>query len=88
MRNVEIKIKGRVQGVGFRYHTCQVARELGIKGYVKNLSDGSVFIEASSASENMDKFINWCHLGPRLAVVESVQVFDTNSKEFKEFNVQ
>ena len=54
IKNVSIKVKGRVQGVGYRYNTMVKARELGIKGYVKNERDGSVLMEVEGNQENLD----------------------------------
>jgi len=45
-KHVNITVKGRVQGVGFRYSAMEAAEELGIKGFVRNMPDGSVYIEA------------------------------------------
>lgn len=48
---------GHVQGVGFRYTTLQVAKEFEVAGYVKNLADGRVQIEAEGRSRTVDEFI-------------------------------
>lgn len=48
---------GRVQGVGFRYSTLQVAREYEVSGYVKNLMDGRVQLEAEGRPEEIEAFI-------------------------------
>ncbi|MGC9451557.1 MAG: acylphosphatase [Oceanipulchritudo sp.] len=48
---------GRVQGVGFRYSTLQVAREYDVSGYVKNLSDGRVQLEAEGDEREVRAFI-------------------------------
>jgi len=88
MRNIEIIIKGRVQGVGFRYHTKQIAQELSIKGYVRNLYDGSVNIFASGLSDDIDRFIKWCRDGPRMALVESIQIIEMDEKEFNDFSIR
>jgi acylphosphatase len=49
---IKIKVFGYVQGVFFRYTTRKVARTLGLKGFVKNLPDGSVYIEAEGLMIN------------------------------------
>lgn len=56
MQRWEIKAIGRVQGVGFRYFVWKLAKEYGINGYVRNLSDGSVFIIADSEKHVIDSF--------------------------------
>jgi len=48
---------GRVQGVGFRYSALQVAREFEVAGYVANLPDGRVQLEAEGAADEVDRFI-------------------------------
>lgn len=73
-------ISGRVQGVGFRYHTRETARGLGIKGYVRNRRDGTVEVMAEGEEEALRQFLSWLHTGPRLAQVEKV---DTNWESFK-----
>jgi acylphosphatase len=88
MRNVEILIKGRVQGVGFRYHTCKAAEEFNINGFVRNLPDRSVYILATGVDDDMEKFINWCHFGPGMAMVESVKVKDTTAIEYNSFSIK
>lgn len=64
-----IRIQGRVQGVSFRYATLQKAKELGVNGYVQNKADGSVFVFASGAKDDVHKLIEWCYQGPSLAKV-------------------
>jgi acylphosphatase len=83
-----IIVSGIVQGVGFRYHTVRIARSMGIKGYVKNLPDGSVFIEAEAFDHQVEKFILWCSEGPSRASVNEVSVSDAQLKNFTGFDVR
>lgn len=87
MKSIAIRIYGRVQGVGFRYHAQQVAQENGIAGMVKNMIDGSVYIEASGADSDIDTFIDWCRKGPRWAYVEQVDISDMNDKGYPGFTI-
>jgi acylphosphatase len=61
---LKIHVKGRVQGVGFRWSTVREAKMAGIKGFVRNMSDGSVYIEAEGSAEQLCKFVEWCKRGP------------------------
>ena len=70
--NYKIRVAGRVQGVGFRFETKRMARVYGLKGFVKNLPDGSVLIEAEGEEEQLRNFILWCKKGPAHARVDEV----------------
>ena len=83
----KIKISGRVQGVGFRYAASTHARYQGIKGIVKNLGDGSVYIEAEGTRNQLDEFVKWCRKGPGFGSVESVLVDVGPLKNYKKFNI-
>jgi acylphosphatase len=52
---------GRVQGVGFRYAALQVAREFEVSGFVANLPDGRVVLEAEGAPDEVKAFISAVH---------------------------
>ena len=82
-----IRITGRVQGVGFRYSARSVANSFGIKGVVKNMPDGAVYIEAEGTLTRMEDFIAWCNEGPPLAVIQFVDVYDGEVVGFREFVV-
>lgn len=69
----KIIVEGVVQGVGFRYHTILKANELGVFGYVRNESDGSVYIEAEGEENSVQQFTEWCRVGPRWARVTRVE---------------
>ena len=84
----QIIIKGKVQGVFFRKFTKSAANSFGIKGFVKNQTDGSVYIEASGENEKMEQFIQWCHKGPDNARVENVSVNEIPIKEFSSFEIK
>ena len=66
----KIYVRGLVQGVGFRWNASREARNRGITGYVKNMSDGSVYIEAEGHREQLRAFVEWCRIGT--GYVESV----------------
>ena len=69
-------IGGRVQGVGFRYFTEDVARREGILGWVQNRPDGRVEAAAEGDAESVERFERAIRHGPRGARVDSVEVFD------------
>ena len=74
MRNCRCIVKGRVQGVWFRRYTQQVANELGIGGYVRNLPDGSVEVVASVPDEVWETFLAALRKGPPLARVDEIDI--------------
>lgn len=71
---VRAVVAGRVQGVWFRESCRHEAERLGVTGWVHNLRDGSVEIEAQGNRAAVDALVAWAHEGPRLAIVESVTV--------------
>jgi len=73
-KSVILTIYGHVQGVGFRYFVMQKAEYLGINGFVKNQSNGNVYIEAEGEPEILELFILACQQGPSHAWVEKVDV--------------
>jgi acylphosphatase len=83
-----IRISGRVHGVGFRYSAKSMASFIGIKGYVRNLPNGDVFIEAEGSSSQLEEFIKWCRQGPPRAVIKFVDVYDGEVVGFEEFEVR
>ena len=80
-----LKIHGLVQGVYYRQSTVEKALELGIKGTVRNCVDGTVEVVAEGDPEKIKMFIDWCHLGPRGAKVESVDINEQPLKNFSNF---
>jgi len=67
-------IHGRVQGVNFRYYTRQIARSLGLVGYVQNLADGTVQVVAQGEQNALRQLLSWLHKGPSWARVTRVNV--------------
>ena len=65
-------VKGRVQGVWFRETTRREAVSLGISGWVRNLSDGTVEVLAEGGEDGMVEFVSWCHKGPSSANVKQI----------------
>ncbi|MFC5077669.1 Acylphosphatase [Vibrio thalassae] len=68
----KVIVKGMVQGVGFRYHTCHEGLKLGLTGYAKNLYDGSVEVVACGDKGRVEALCEWLTQGPRTATVDSV----------------
>lgn len=64
MLNYRITISGRVQGVGFRWSVYQLAQQLGVSGFVRNLPTGQVYIEAQGDSATLDRFTDRLAAGP------------------------
>jgi acylphosphatase len=87
---IEVIIKGRVQGVGFRFFTEDIANSLGIKGYVRNLYNGnSVEVVAEGEKTKLEKFIKQLKIGPPSAKVENVDIkWSTYKNEFNKFSIR
>jgi acylphosphatase len=82
-------VKGRVQGVSFRYYTQRRAVELGLTGYVRNLWDRSVEVVAEGPRLRIDELVAYLHAGPRAAFVSQVEVkWATPIGEFSRFEVR
>jgi acylphosphatase len=70
----EIIVKGKVQKVGFRDHVQEIARNLGVKGYVENMKDGSVKIICEAEEDTLKKFIQQINIKTDLITVENVEI--------------
>ena len=83
----QARVKGRVQGVGFRYSTVQEAQRLGLKGWVKNISQGDVEVWAEGPEKKLSIFLAWLRKGPPYSRVNSVEKDDRKPKGYSDFNV-
>ncbi|WP_300368065.1 acylphosphatase [Brachyspira sp.] len=78
MFKVDITLKGRVQGVGFRYYAKQIADEMKIGGKVWNNYDGSVeVIGYLETKAQIDEFVDKIKIGPQMSSVKEVNVVIT-----------
>jgi acylphosphatase len=88
-KRLHLWVSGRVQGVFYRASTAQLARQLGLTGWVRNLPDGRVEIVAEGEAESLQKLLSWCRLGPPAAQVDSLAVEEeAYTGEFSEFSIQ
>jgi len=88
MKTINIKVHGNVQGVYFRQYAKEEAVRLHLTGWVRNLADGTVEIVATGEQQNLDSFVQWCHRGSPLAVVNKVVVTDSPLNNFTSFEIQ
>ena len=79
------RVSGVVQGVFFRASTQTAARDLGISGYAKNCTDGTVEVLACGEAQAVDKLLQWLWRGPDLALVESVDCQAEAAQDLKGF---
>jgi acylphosphatase len=84
----KIRITGRVQGVGFRWRAAHEAWKTGINGFVKNMSDGSVYIEAEGFSYQLNTFVAWCRKGPGTGFVDDVEIETCPPADFRDFTIE
>lgn len=83
----KITVKGIVQGVFYRRTTLEKAEEIGVFGWVMNLKNGDVYIEAEATKEILDLFLEYCHKGPEKAIVSSVEYEIGNLENFEKFEI-
>lgn len=81
MKQVHMIVEGTVQGVGFRYSAQEKAKEFNVYGWVKNLDNGSVEIEAEGKDDNVDAYVEAIKHGPSpYAKVSNVLLTETNNE--------
>ena len=89
MKTNHAVIKGKVQGVFFRASMQRTARALGLSGWVRNLSDGSVEAVWEGTESNTAAMLDWCRQGPPGAVVREVEVTEEPySGDYTDFSVR
>lgn len=89
MKRVWIIVYGKVQGVFFRANAKKAAIGLGLNGFAKNLSDGSVEVIAEGQEDKLKELIEYCRKGPERAQVSKIDVkFLKATGEFKGFEVR
>jgi acylphosphatase len=74
MKRIHAKVTGLVQGVFFRASTRDTARTLGLNGWVRNMPDGSVELEAEGPEDRISQLVIWLNQGPQYARVGNVEV--------------
>ena len=85
---VHFNITGHVYGVYYRDATCKKAKQLGLTGRVKNLSDGSVDVIVCGKEEKINLLASWFYVGPAAARVSSVSAEDVEWQEFDDFVIK
>ena len=69
MKRFKLQVYGKVQGIGYRYHAVMLARAYGIRGFVQNMPNKSVIIEAEGEYDDLKRFLKECKEGPAHAYV-------------------
>jgi acylphosphatase len=71
-----LTVRGRVQGVGYRYAMAGAAKAIGVDGWVRNRRDGTVEVFVQGEAAAVERVIDWCRRGPPAAHVTAVDVAD------------
>jgi len=84
---VKLEIFGTVQGIFFRSFVKEKADELGVKGYVRNKTDGSVEAWFEGNNKDVDQMIEICKKGPEHAVIKKVDIIEESFQSLKDFKI-
>lgn len=85
--NAHVEVYGIVQGVGFRAWARELAKEMGLNGYVKNVED-YVEIEVEGNKKDVEEFIKHCEHGPIGANVRKMLYYYGKEKGYKGFEIK
>ncbi len=88
IRSYKILVKGKVQGVNYRYNAQAMAHKLDLTGWVRNLHEGDVLAHAEGKEEDIQKFIDWCNIGPRMADVTEVIPEEQEVQGYQTFEIK
>ena len=86
-KRISLIITGKVQGVGYSYSVKLKAESMGIRGYVRNQLDGSVFVTVQGENTAVENFVKWCYKGPSAALVRGVEKIPGTIEDFSEFKI-
>lgn len=87
-KRIILRIRGDVQGIGFRYSARQKARELGLAGFARNEPDGSVYIEAEGSRGKLEELLRWCENDAPGKIEMVEQKFSDELKGYESFEVR
>lgn len=87
-KNIKIIVSGKVQGVYYRASLLKEAERLGLKGFVENKANGNVEAIAYGEEEGLMALVEWCKLGPPLAVVSDVKFAECEAEIFENFSIR
>jgi acylphosphatase len=81
-------VRGRVQGVGFRYFVERAAHDLAVTGYARNVDDGRVEVYAVGHAEQLSELAGRLWKGPRFADVRGVEEQDAAVQQYDAFSIE
>lgn len=84
---VRLRVRGLVHGVSFRASMARVASDLGVRGWVRNLPDGSVEAFLEGDERNVDRVVVWARTGPPRARVDRVDVQRASPRNHRDFRI-
>jgi acylphosphatase len=87
VKSVQVRVRGRVQGVFFRAEVRARAESLGLSGWVRNEPDGSVAALFAGEPERVDSMVEWCRHGPRGARVDELELTEAPAEQDRGFRV-
>lgn len=88
LTQAHVFVTGRVQGVGYRAATWDIALALGLKGWVRNLRHGRVEAVFEGNSTQIQEMLRWCRQGPPAAIVRDVAVDYREPEGFQDFQIR
>jgi len=87
-QRLHARVSGHVQGVNFRYCTRATAQEIGVTGWVRNRSDGTVEVIAEGTRQQLERLLQFLNAGPSSAKVSQVQTdWLAATEEFADFQI-
>ena len=84
---VHVKIRGLVHGVSFRSSMAQLASEMGVRGWVRNLPDGSVEAFLEGDERKVSRVLDWAKSGPPRARVDRLEVEPATPRNHRDFRI-
>jgi len=88
MKTYRVIVYGRVQGVGFRAFIYKQAQNLLLKGYVKNMSNGTVQIVLQGPEKQINQLVELAKDGPSLSNVTNIKITEEDMEAFTDFHIE
>lgn len=88
MRHVKVYITGKVHGVGLRYWLKEQALKFGLRGFIRNEPDGTVYIEVEGADSDIARYLELCRAGNGEAQVHHVRTESGGINNYVDFTIK